>query len=101
MGVQINHRGPTISHIFFADNTLLLIKADKENCSNLVKLMKEYCEASGQQVSLQKFSVFFGSSVPVVLSKELGCILGIPIVDNLLWCAYHVGEIKKKWAHLC
>lgn len=44
--------------------------------------MKVYCEASGQQVNLQKFSVFFGSNVPVVLSKELGGILGMSIVDD-------------------
>lgn len=44
--------------------------------------MKVYCEASGQLVNLNKSSVFFGSNVPVVLSEELGGILGMSIVDD-------------------
>lgn len=47
-----------------------------------MKLIEVYCEASGQQVNLQKSSVFFGSNVPRVLSDELGAILRMPIVDD-------------------
>lgn len=35
-GVQMNPNGPVISHIFFADDTLIFFKAKKENCINLV-----------------------------------------------------------------
>lgn len=68
LGVQINPHGPVISHIFFVDDTLLFIEVEKENCTNLVKLIKGYCKVSGQQVNLQKSSVLFGFNVPVVLS---------------------------------
>lgn len=47
-----------------------------------MNLIKEYCEASGQQVNLQKSSVFFGVNVPATLSDELGSILGMPIVND-------------------
>lgn len=46
-GVRMNPCGPVISHIFFADNTLIFLKADKLNCSNLVDLLRAYCDASG------------------------------------------------------
>ncbi|XP_070677810.1 uncharacterized protein [Malus domestica] len=81
-GVQLNQHGPTISHIFFADDTLIFLKADQVNCRNLVKLMKVYCDALGQLVNLNKSSVFFGTNVPVVLAEELGGILGMPLVDD-------------------
>ncbi|XP_068319680.1 uncharacterized protein [Pyrus communis] len=81
-GVQLNLYGHTISHIFFADDTLMFLKADKENCHNLMKLIEIYFEASGQQVNLQKSSVFFGSNVPAGLSEEFGAVLRMPIVDN-------------------
>lgn len=35
----------------------MFLKAEKENCRNLVKLINMYCQASRQQVNLQKSSV--------------------------------------------
>lgn len=32
VGVKLTQYGPTILHIFFADDSLLFLKADKENC---------------------------------------------------------------------
>lgn len=38
--------GQVISHIFFAVDTLIFLKADKKNCRNLVNLLNAYCSAS-------------------------------------------------------
>ncbi|CAN6587433.1 unnamed protein product [Malus baccata var. baccata] len=81
-GVKLSGAGPIISHIFFADDTLIFLKADTKNCNNLVALLKDYCKASGQAINMQKSSVFFGNNVPSSLSEELGNILGMPVVDN-------------------
>lgn len=35
-GVRLNPQGPIISHIFFADDTLLFLKVDVVNCQNLM-----------------------------------------------------------------
>ncbi|XP_050145591.1 uncharacterized protein LOC126621231 [Malus sylvestris] len=37
-GVKMGLAGPMISHIFFADDTLIFMKADERNCRNLVQL---------------------------------------------------------------
>ncbi|CAN6700215.1 unnamed protein product [Malus baccata var. baccata] len=81
-GVKLSGAGPVISHIFFADDTLIFLKADKKNCNNLVALLKDYCKASGQAINMQKSSVFFGNNVQSSLSEYLGNILGMPVVDN-------------------
>ncbi|CAN6678460.1 unnamed protein product [Malus baccata var. baccata] len=81
-GVQINPQGPSISHIFFADDTLIFLKADQKNCSNIVNIIKEYCLASGQQVNMQKSSVFFGANISDELRGDLEGILGMPAVEN-------------------
>lgn len=81
-GVQMNHNGPVISHLFFTDDTLIFLKAEKENCSNLVRILDEYCSASGQKINLHKSNVFFGKNVPTVLVEELTGILGMEKVDD-------------------
>ncbi|CAN6556372.1 unnamed protein product [Malus baccata var. baccata] len=81
-GVKLGVTGPVLSHIFFADDMLIFFRANEKNCRNLVNLLRSFCDASGQEVNLQKSSVFFGTNTPVRVSEELGSILGMPIVDN-------------------
>ncbi|KAM1778355.1 hypothetical protein ACFX12_039860 [Malus domestica] len=82
-GVKLGASGPIISHIFFADDTLLFLKADGKNCRNLVDLINMYCDASGQQVNFQKSSVYFGANIPERVSAELTNILRIKVVHDL------------------
>ncbi|KAM1714186.1 hypothetical protein ACFX12_024832 [Malus domestica] len=49
-GIQVSGRGPCLSHLIFADNTLIFLKATKTNCTNIVKLLDSYYNASGQEV---------------------------------------------------
>ena len=81
-GIQMSSPGPTISHIFFADDTLIFLKADEANCRLLSKVIDEYCFASGQKVNKSKSSVFFGSNVPVRLANLLTATLGMDRVDD-------------------
>ncbi|KAM1815535.1 hypothetical protein FF1_000031 [Malus domestica] len=74
--------GPPISHIFFADDTLIFLKADKANCNNLSRLLASYCSASGQAVNLQKSCVYFSVNTPMDVAADLGCDLGIPVVSH-------------------
>ena len=81
-GIQTCPSGPTISHILFADDTLIFLKAEVENCRNLIKLIDDYCVAYGQQVNKAKSSVFFGANVPDSLSAQLRDILGMELVRD-------------------
>ncbi|KAM2244521.1 hypothetical protein ACFXTI_005579 [Malus domestica] len=82
-GVKMNVQSPVISHIFFADDSLLFLKANRQNCCSLVQLIDEYCAASGQAVNFQKSVVFFSSNTPLELSKELGHILHMKVAADL------------------
>ncbi|KAM1146084.1 hypothetical protein PS2_037782 [Malus domestica] len=75
--------GPVISHLFFADDTLIFLRADENNCRHLSDLLATYCEASGQNVNLLKSSIFFGANVSASLSAHMGSILGMAVVCNL------------------
>ncbi|KAB2614065.1 hypothetical protein D8674_036381 [Pyrus ussuriensis x Pyrus communis] len=81
-GVKIGGSGPVISHLFFADDTLLFLRADMKNCRNLRHLLDNFCVASGQKVNLEKSSVFFGANVPKVNADQMGNALGMTMVIN-------------------
>ncbi|CAN6545401.1 unnamed protein product [Malus baccata var. baccata] len=49
VGVRMDFSGPVISHLFFADDTLIFLRADEHNCRLLRYLLDTYCEASGQK----------------------------------------------------
>ncbi|XP_068339108.1 uncharacterized protein [Pyrus communis] len=81
-GVKMGGSGPVISHLFFADDTLLFLRADQKNCRNLRHLIESFCVASGQKVNLMKSSVFFGVNVPKGIANQLGGSLGMAVVNN-------------------
>ncbi|CAN6707535.1 unnamed protein product [Malus baccata var. baccata] len=81
-GIKLGITGSVLSHIFFADDMLIFLRANEKNCRNLVNLLKAFCDASGQEVNLQKSNVFFGANTSVRVSEELGSILGMPVLDN-------------------
>ncbi|XP_068329845.1 uncharacterized protein [Pyrus communis] len=81
-GIQLNYGCPTISHLFFADDTLIFMRADQQNCVCLLRILDDYCRASGQQVNYQKSCIFFGANVPRSLSVELGHLVGMPLAEN-------------------
>ncbi|KAM1984996.1 hypothetical protein ACFX16_013203 [Malus domestica] len=58
LGVMMSAHGPSISHLFFADDTLIVFKADMKLC------------------------VFFSANTPRALATELGNVLDILLVSD-------------------
>lgn len=81
-GIKISSTGPTLSHLLFTDDTLLFLCASTGNCQNLMQFLNTYCRASGQEVSMQKPSIFFGAKNPVGLRAKVCNILGMQQVDD-------------------
>ena len=52
-------RGPKLTHLLFADDSLFFCRATMEECNNVLEILKEYEEASGQKMNRNKTSLFF------------------------------------------
>ena len=60
-GIKVARNAPSISHLLFADDSLILMRATVQNASTLKRVLDTYCEISGKRVSTPKSSVFFQS----------------------------------------
>ncbi|KAG7591372.1 Endonuclease/exonuclease/phosphatase superfamily [Arabidopsis thaliana x Arabidopsis arenosa] len=76
-GIQFSEEGPAVHHLFFADDSLFLCKADLSQCSVLSAILMDYGGATGQIINLQKSSVTFGNNVDESLRPLIQHKLGI------------------------
>ena len=57
--VAICSGGPHISHLFFADDSIIFCKATTESCRALHGILSLYEQASGQKINKEKIALFF------------------------------------------
>ncbi|XP_018463849.2 uncharacterized protein LOC108835040 [Raphanus sativus] len=70
-GIKFSDDGPAIHHLFFADDSLLLLKANEEETTAVCKILKAYEEVSGQMISFAKSAITFGSKVSVEMKCKI------------------------------
>lgn len=64
-GVKVARTTPPISHRLFADDSYIFCKANLESANRVLELLKIFELASGQQIDVDKSSVFFNKLVLV------------------------------------
>jgi hypothetical protein len=63
-GVKIAPTAPEITHLFFADDSLMFCRANKEETSHIQAIITQYQMASGQMVNYNKSEIIFSKKVP-------------------------------------
>ena len=63
-GVSICRRALTISHLLFADDSLLFYKASQKEVQVINGILQTYVDASGQCNNMEKSSLFFSNNTP-------------------------------------
>jgi hypothetical protein len=79
-GVSISRRGPKLTHLFFADDSLLFCRANQHECQKLQESLKIYEKASGQQLNRIKTTLFFSRNTPQSMQENIKNILGVPSI---------------------
>ncbi|CAL1410472.1 unnamed protein product [Linum trigynum] len=75
--LKVHRHAPTISHLLFADDSYLFLRASSIECSSLLHLLELYEQSSGAKVNLSKSSVYFSSNVTDKEASLLAGQLGI------------------------
>ncbi|XP_028803664.1 uncharacterized protein LOC114758739 [Neltuma alba] len=58
-GINITRGGSMLTHCLFADDTIIFMQAEAQNCRLFMEILREYCKCSGQRVNYDKSSLFF------------------------------------------
>jgi hypothetical protein len=62
-GVPTSKRSPSISHLFFADNSMLFCKTSISQWVQMAKILHMYEKASGQKMNSSKTSIFLAETL--------------------------------------
>jgi hypothetical protein len=77
-GVPTSRRGPRLSHLFFADDSLLFCRSTLTQWENLTKVLRVYEEALGQRLNNNKTSIFFGRNTNMEDKQKILEASGLP-----------------------
>lgn len=75
--MRLTRNCPSVQHLLFADDSLFLCKASLSECTEFLKCLKLYADASGQVINFQKSAVTFGADIDPVMKTLLAEILHI------------------------
>ena len=76
-GFSLCRRGPKLTHLLFADDSLLFCRATVEECANVLNILEAYERASGQKVNRDKTALFFSRSTLEDVNSSIKHILGV------------------------
>lgn len=98
-GVKICHGAPSVSHLFFADDSMLLLKANQQEAEALHEVLKLYEESSSQCINVEKSAVMFSPNTDPVIKAHVKQSLAIHSEnwnEKYLGLPVHVGRSRRK-----
>ncbi|XP_045797508.1 uncharacterized protein LOC123891638 [Trifolium pratense] len=81
-GVKISQGAPEISHLLFADDSLIFCRATSKEVSTIHEIIQAYQKASGQLVNLAKSEMLFSKGVTADIKGEVSRILPMQTVEH-------------------
>ncbi|WCJ24604.1 RNA-directed DNA polymerase (reverse transcriptase) [Euphorbia peplus] len=76
-GVKASSNGPHISHLSFADDSLIFGKETSVDVNNLKDMLCEYEKVSGKMINFEKSEMFFRCGVPEERRSSLCNVLNV------------------------
>ena len=97
-GFSLSKRSPSLTHILFANDSLLFCKSNVEECQKNLEILHIYERSSGQQINKAKTTIFFSKSTreeEKLLIKDTLGVVEIWNYEAYLGLPSLVGKNKK------
>ncbi|KAL5854197.1 hypothetical protein ACOSQ4_003999 [Xanthoceras sorbifolium] len=97
-GIKVARNAPAVSHLFFADDSLVFLRASRCEGMVLKDILRAYEAASGQSINFEKSALTFSPNTPAGTITEVRNLFGVDVVsshDKYLGLPSSVGRNKK------
>ncbi|WCJ39636.1 RNA binding RNA-directed DNA polymerase [Euphorbia peplus] len=81
--ISISRGGVSLSHVFFADDIVLMAEASIGQAVVIKNIMRQFSDCSGQKVNHSKSKVFFSPHISDIMSRGICDILGVERTHDL------------------
>ena len=81
-GVAVSRGAPRISHLLFADDSIVFCRATVEECGRVIKVLEDYERDFGQKLNKEKTSFFFSKNTNREVQKQIKEKFGAQIVQH-------------------
>ena len=95
--IPTHHNRPKIHFLMFVDDCIIFAKASQNACSNVNRIVHNFCAMSSQLVNFHKFAVQISNNIQGAMKRRLGEALSIPLsngISKYLGCPIIQGRIK-------
>ncbi|XP_028550230.1 uncharacterized protein LOC114579535 [Dendrobium catenatum] len=96
--IQISSRGPKITHLLYADDTLTFSHASVDLAIVMKTIMEKFCMWTGQKINVSKSQLLFGKVVSYHMKKRIGRVLGFRIVKEMKYLGVKISLDRIKMA---
>jgi hypothetical protein len=80
-GIKVARSAPQLSHLFFADDSLLFTRANNHEATKILSILQVYQQASGQVVNLDKSEASFSRNVQIEVKNMICNMMGAKAVE--------------------
>ena len=98
-GVSICSTEPSVSHLFFAEDSVLFCWANESECQVILDILDVYERGSGQKINKDKTNIYFRSNTQHDLQARIQQFLGVSAIkqyEKYLGLPAFVGRAKKQ-----
>ena len=79
-GVAISIYAPRVSHLFFADDSVLFCHATEDECQRVLDILAIYERGTGQKINKEKTNIFFSSNTIRQTQTHIQQLLGVLVI---------------------
>ncbi|KAK9997239.1 hypothetical protein SO802_021925 [Lithocarpus litseifolius] len=97
--IAVCRDAPQISHLFFADDSIVFCRATVDEGRRVLRVLEEYEAKSGQQLNKEKTSLFFSKNTKSEVQDQVKQIFGAQVIqhhEKYLGLPPLVGKGKRK-----